>query len=92
MSQSCSNCQNVKLESSITSLEDYLTCLHYLKTLIANDGFHIGLQSCDIDRVQDESGTWCADTVFHVIECDICGRPFELYCDTYHGNGSFIQL
>ncbi len=94
----CDNCCKLKFISDKNNSNPklYLECLNYVKDLVQSGYFQ---QRDDISpycKTTDLSDTkraggWNYDLMQHRIECNRCGRIYELFADTYHGSWRFAK-
>ena len=88
----CDNCRNIKLVKRFPSPDTYLFALEQVKELLASGIYEIEFATCPLDKVKDENGYWCDDSITHQIKCKQCGTSFICACDTYHGIGRFEKM
>ena len=88
-SKMCDNCRNIKVIKRFPSPDTYLSVLEQVKELLASGNYEIEFSTCPIDKVKNEDGYWCDDSIAHKIKCKQCGTSFICSCDTYHGIGRF---
>lgn len=87
--KTCDNCRNIKVVNRFPSPDTYLSVLEQVKGLLVSGNYEIEFSTCPIDKVKDEDGYWCDDSIAHQIKCKQCGTSFICSCDTYHGIGRF---
>ena len=86
----CDTCDDVKTRfRGFYSPDDYRNCLTYISELIASGQFEMLEQTCPLDAVQDQNGSWFRDIIYHIIICKECGEQYVAFADTYHGGGHF---
>ena len=87
----CENCSDIILRKHFYSAQDYLNCLDYIKSLIADGKFEMVKQTCDLDKVKNENGCWVDDSILHELKCKKCSARYTAHADTYHGGGGFVK-
>lgn len=87
----CDNCQDIILLDHFYSPRDYLNYLNYIQSIVAQEKYEIINQTCPLNKVKRDNGSWTSDIITHDIKCKTCGQVFSCSSDTYHGFGSFHQ-
>ncbi len=88
----CEKCKEIRTIKYFYSPKEYLQCLSYIDELINSGEYMIVSQTCEIERVRDDTGKWQDDIIEHVISCKKCGRIFKCTANTYRGGGSFMPI
>lgn len=84
---SCSLCDGFSQRFNILSLREYQDIIRQLIEVVNQGTFLLVNATCPLeDMLKDPLP---GDTIFHNVRCFACGRAFQLFADTYHGNGSW---
>jgi len=66
---------------------EYLEFARRLIGLVREGTFVLGESTCTLENLFDPE--WPADLVEHNLECNACGRSFQLFADTYRGHAGW---
>lgn len=81
---SCPKCDPFMEGLSFDKPRDYLELARKLLFLVDLGVFAAKECTCPLKDLFNPQ--WPADTVEHNFQCNTCGRCFQLFADTYHGN------
>ena len=84
---SCPQCDGLMEGQSFDKPGEYLEFARRLIGLVSEGTFVLGECTCTLhDLFKPE---WPADLVEHNLQCNTCGRSFQLFADTYRGNAGW---
>ena len=89
----CDNCNDIVLRDHFYSSRDYLNCLNYIHSIVAQEKYEIINQTCPLDKVKSADGSWASDIITHDIKSEICAMiSFTNIKNIYQFNRSIISI
>lgn len=83
----CSKCTGFAEKINTKEPSEYRNLARQLIEVVEQGTFFLMYASCPLDEILGPS--FPGDVLVHKFECVVCGRKFELFADTYHGNVSW---
>jgi len=83
----CSRCDGLAQRFNIGTPYEYQSLVRQLIEVVNQGTFLLVEASCPLRDVLQP--IWPGDAISHKFKCFACGRTFELFADTYHGNASW---
>jgi hypothetical protein len=84
---SCPKCDGFSQRFNIGDLREYQDIVRQLIEVVNQGTFLLVQASCPLQEMLNTALQ--GDTVFHKFQCFACGRPFQLFADTFHGWASW---
>ncbi len=66
---------------------EYLEFARHLIGLVREDAFSLSESTCSLEDLFKPE--WPGDLVEHNFECNMCGRSFQLFADTFRGHAGW---
>jgi hypothetical protein len=83
----CPRCDEFLAGTTIDKPRAYLELAHRLLGLVKEGAFVLTESTCPLEDLFKPD--WPSDTVEHNFQCNVCGRTFQLFADTYHGHAAW---
>jgi hypothetical protein len=84
---SCPQCDGFLEGQSFDKPREYLEFARRLIGLVRQGTFVLAQSTCTLEDLFNPE--WPADLVEHNLECNTCGRSFQLFADTYRGHAGW---
>ena len=84
---SCPKCDGFSQRFNILSLREYEDIVRQLIEVVNQGTFLLVHADCPLQDMLNSPLP--GDIIFHNFQCFACGRTFQLFADTYHGNASW---
>ncbi|RJP21371.1 MAG: hypothetical protein C4520_10180 [Candidatus Abyssobacteria bacterium SURF_5] len=82
----CEHCDDIGMPVEITAPEQYHCLKDEIVRLLAAGSIRLLKGTCSLKEIT-RGALWPADILEHDFQCVSCRRKFNLFADTYHGNG-----
>jgi len=84
---SCPQCDGLMESQSFDKPREYLEFARQLIDLVSEGSFALAESTCTLQDLFNAE--WPADLVEHNLQCNTCGRSFQLFADTYRGHAGW---
>jgi hypothetical protein len=87
---SCPKCAEFTRGHDISAPREYLKIARRLMDVVSDGTFLMVHATCPLQDLFNPQ--WPGNVVEHGFQCTACGRNYQLFADTFHGNASWSVM